>query len=159
MIAWKLAASWPCALRAFRAAQQEKDTIGKEEDWAANGFKMWHCVQACRFLHECWPCPEDNWLKKAAWKYKRTDQACKVVWVFGISYEVCTAIGIGDPSFDGQTPDSWLIDTPGDMVANIMGVYAWAISSEGNGCVAACKKLGAHKIKGPRDIAPPPATE
>jgi hypothetical protein len=134
---------------AARKSKEEMDALSEllGIDPAANGYKLWHCLNACNTFRMCFPpVPPDEDPEQIA------DAFQMVLRLGGIIYEIGTACGGSDPPvgpWDAQPFRDWIIDTPGDLLANELGLYIGRYLP-GVPCAVGC--LAALKIPGPLDI-------
>ncbi|MBU0716810.1 MAG: RHS repeat-associated core domain-containing protein, partial [Planctomycetes bacterium] len=130
---------FPCLARAQQLAMKDAQRYRDEgTNPGDNGYKAWHCVTACHAYRQCMD----------KWHPSLRPVLAGVITIGGVAYELATLVGSGrGDSFDGQSCLSWLLDTPGDLVANELGLFIGAFSRKS--CYDGCKS--AFYIPGPKD--------
>ena len=128
---------FPCLAAARDRARDDviwyRNHIGNP---GANGYKVWHCLNACHTLRECGGKDPNRLL---VWAH--------LISIGGVGYEIATACGSGkNDSLDGQQWYNWWWDTLGDLLANELGIIV-GLGSES--CLEGCKR--AVYIPGPPD--------
>ncbi|WP_428940598.1 RHS repeat domain-containing protein [Fontivita pretiosa] len=110
----------------------------------SNEWKLLHCLNSCNAQQMC---------------FNGIPSGATMNFVGGLLYELQTALGfklnVGQHAgaggiytyigtWDTQNPAMWMVDTPGDVLANSLGIVAGVLGLD---CKATC--IGAHAIPGP----------
>jgi hypothetical protein len=130
-----------CIKSADEQTKKDMGILGHELNFWSNDWKVRHCLNSCNIQKMC---------------FLGVPKAGMINFAGGLFYELYTAFGykLNDRPgrlfvrdlgpFDGQNPLMWAVDTPGDILANIMGIIAGSLNMD---CKAACRS--SHLIPGP----------